>query len=164
MNLSLKLSDHIAQNRKERTDCFMCNNSGVYSSCESGSRINQTLITLCKAIHVQWNDTCPTVIPRICVCIKQVLLGWKLIFGYKVQWQQIHRTVEWFSTNQTLGDFLYPGFWLVENRCTVWCICCHWTLYPKINFLPIRTCLTHVQFRGITVGHVSISLDMCHFA
>ena len=102
--------------------------------------------TLCKTIHVQWNDTCPTVIPRICMCIKQVLIGWKLIFGYKVQWQQIHRTVE--------RDLVYPGFWLVENCSTVRCIGCHWTLYPKINFQPIRTCLTRTQFRGMTVGHV----------
>ena len=63
-----------------------------------------------------------------------------LNFGYKVQWQQIHPTVERFLTNQTLGDILYPGFWLVENCSTVWCICWHWTLYPKINFQPIRTC------------------------
>ena len=31
--------------------------------------------TLCKAIHVQRNDTCPTVIPRNCACVKQVLIG-----------------------------------------------------------------------------------------
>ena len=101
--------------------------------------------TLCKAIHVQQNDTCPIVISRICVRIKQVLIGWKLIFGYEVQWQQIHRKVEWFLTNQTLGDSLYPRFWLVKN---------HSTLSPKINFQPIRTCLTHMQFRGMTLGHV----------
>ena len=59
------------------------------------------------------------------------------------------------DTNQTLGDILYPGFWLVENRSTVRYICCRWTLYPKIKFQPTRTCLTHAQFRGITVGHVS---------
>ena len=64
-------------------------------------------------------------------------------------------TVEQFSTNQTLGDILYPGFWLVENCSTVWCICCHWTLYPKINFQPMRTWLTHTQFRGMTVGCIS---------
>ena len=106
-------------------------------------------------------DTCPTewhmstVIPQNCACVKQVLIGWKLIFWYKVQWQQIHRTVEQFSTNQMLGDILYPGFWLVENCSTVRCICCHWTLIPKINFQTIRTCLTHTQFCGMTVGHVS---------
>ena len=44
------------------------------------------------------------------------MIGWKLIFGYKVQQQQIHCTVEWFLTNQTLEDILYPGFWLVRNR------------------------------------------------
>ena len=43
----------------------------------------------------------------------------------------------------------------VENRSTVRCICCCWTLYPKINFQPIRTYSMHVQFRGMTVGHVS---------
>ena len=64
-------------------------------------------------------DTCPTVIPWICMCIKQVLIGWKLIFGYNVQWQQMC-TVEQFSTNQTPGDILYPGFWLVKN-----CSLCH---------------------------------------
>ena len=88
--------------------------------------------TLCKAIHIQRNDTCPTVIPRICACVKQVLIGWKLIIGYKVQRQQIHRTMERFSTNQTLGDILYPGFRLVENR-SLWHVSskdwCGWTLY-----------------------------------
>ena len=28
-------------------------------------------------------------------------------------------------------------------------------LFPKINFQPIRSCLTYAQFRGMTVGHVS---------
>ena len=112
------------------------------------------MLTLCKTKHVQRNDTCPTVISRICAYVKQVLTGWKLIFWYKVQWPQIHRTVEQFSTNQTPGDILYPGFWLVENCSIVRWICYHWTLYPKINFQPIRTCLTRAQFRGMTVGHV----------
>ena len=31
---------------------------------------------LCKAMHVQRNDTCPTVIPRICARVKQILIGW----------------------------------------------------------------------------------------
>ena len=44
--------------------------------------------------------------------------------------------------------------WLVKNCSTV--RCCHWTLYPKINFQPIRICLTHAQFCGMTVGHVSL--------
>ena len=57
--------------------------------------------------------------------------------------------------HQMIGDILYPGFWLVENCSTVRCICCHWTLYPKNNFPPIRTCLTHTQFHGMMVGHVS---------
>ena len=64
-------------------------------------------------------------------------------------------TVERFSTNQNPGHRISPSVWLVENRSTVWCTCCRWTLYPKINFQPIRACLTHTQFRGITVGHVS---------
>ena len=38
-------------------------------------------ITLCKEIHVQRNDSCPTVILPNCACVKQVLSGWKLIFG-----------------------------------------------------------------------------------
>ena len=42
-----------------------------------------------------------------------------------------------------------------RNHSIVRCICCHRTLYPKINFQPIRTCLTHTQFRGMAVGHVS---------
>ena len=48
----------------------------------------------CKAIHNQRNDTYPTVIPQICACISQVLIGWKFIFGYMVQWQQIYLTVK----------------------------------------------------------------------
>ena len=43
---------------------------------------------LCNAI------LCPTVIPRICACGKQILIDWKLFFGYMVQWQQVHRTAE----------------------------------------------------------------------
>ena len=49
----------------------------------------------------------------------------------------------------------HPVFWLVENFSTVRCICCHWIFYPKINFQLIRICLTHTQFRWMTVGHVS---------
>ena len=48
-----------------------------------------------------------------------------------------------------------PSVWLVENRFAMRCICRRWTLYPKINFQPIRTCLTHTQVRGMTVGQVS---------
>ena len=33
---------------------------------------------------------------------------------------------------------------------TVWCFCCHWTMYPKFNFQPIRT------------WFVEWSLDMYH--
>ena len=40
----------------------------------------------------------------LCACVKQVLIGWKLIFGYKVQGQRIHRTVERFSTNHRIHD------------------------------------------------------------
>ena len=80
----------------------------------------------------------------------------KVDFWIQVQRQLIHRTVEWFSTFQTLGDILYPEFWLVESRsfhCAMYLL--PWTLYPKINFQPIRTCLTCAQIRGMTVGHVS---------
>ena len=89
--------------------------------------------TLCKAIHVQRNNTCQTVIPRNCTCVKQVLIGWKLFFGYKVQRQQIHRTVERFSTNYNPEHRMSPSVWLVDNRSNVRCICCRWTSYPKIQ-------------------------------
>ena len=72
--------------------------------------------TLCKAIHILQNDTCPTVIPQNCACVKQVLIGWKLIFGYTVQRQQIHRTVEQFSTNRNPGYRMSPSVWFVKNR------------------------------------------------
>ena len=62
------------------------------------------------------------------MCVKQVLTGWKLIFGYKVQRQQIRRTVEWFLTNQNPGYRKSPSVW---------------------------TCLMHMQIRRMTVGHVS---------
>ena len=83
-----------------------------------------SISTLCKAIHVQRNDTCPTVIPRNCACVKQVMIVWKLIFGYNVQRQQIHLTVERFSTNPNPGYRLSPSVRLVENRSTVRYICC----------------------------------------
>lgn len=35
------------------------------------------------------------------------------------------------------------------------CIRCHSNMYPKINFQPISISLTHVQIRGMTIGHVS---------
>ena len=38
---------------------------------------------------------------------------------------------------------------------TVWCICCHWTMYPKINFQPIRTCWMHAQIRRMNEKYVS---------
>ena len=38
---------------------------------------------------------------------------------------------------------------------TVRCICCYWTLYPKINFQPTKTCLMHTQINGMTVGYIS---------
>ena len=44
---------------------------------------------------------------------------------------------------------------IVENCSTMRCICCLWTLYPKINIQPIRTCWTPAQIRRMTVGHVS---------
>ena len=40
-----------------------------------------------RRYYVQRKDTCPAVIPRICACVKQILIGWKLVFGYMVQWQ-----------------------------------------------------------------------------
>ena len=66
---------------------------------------------LAKENTMQGN-TRPMVIPRNCAWVKQVLIGWKLIFGYKVQWQQIHRTVEWFSTYQNPGYRMSPCIWL----------------------------------------------------
>ena len=47
-----------------------------------------------RRYYVQQKDTCSTGIPRICTYIKQILIGWKLIFGNMVQWQLIHRTAE----------------------------------------------------------------------
>ena len=35
------------------------------------------------------------------------------------------------------------------------CICCHWTMYPKNSFQPIKICLRHAQIRGMTTGIVS---------
>ena len=97
------------------------------------------LSILCKAIHIQRNDTCPTVILRNCACVKQVLIGWKLIFGYKAQWQQIHHTVERFSTNQNPGYRMSPSVRLVENR-SLWHVSskewCGWTLYLQ-NPTPV---------------------------
>ena len=49
---------------------------------------------ICPAEGHKYISTCPTVIPQICACGKQILTGWKLIFGYMAQWQQIHRTAE----------------------------------------------------------------------
>ena len=70
--------------------------------------------------------------------------------------------IEWYLSNSHSvklcvcpGYRMSPSIWLVENCSTVWCICCDSTLYPKINFQPIRTCLTHAQFRRMTIGHVS---------
>ena len=96
------------------------------------------------------------VIPWNSACVEQVLIGWKLIFGCKVQRHQIHCTVERFLTNQNPDYRMSPSVWLVENRSTVQCICWLWTSssYPKISFQPIWT-LTQVQICGMTVGHVS---------
>ena len=44
-----------------------------------------------------------------------------------VQWQQIQRTVK--------------GCCSLAFRC----ICCHWTMYQKTNFQPIRMCLPHAH-------------------
>ena len=61
-------------------------------------------------------DTCRTVITRNCVCVKQVLTCYKLIFEYKVQQQHIHRTEERFSTNQNPRYRVSPSVLLVENH------------------------------------------------
>ena len=54
-------------------------------------------------IHVQ------ELFREIACGLKQVLICWKLIFGYKVHWQQIHHTAEWFSTNQNPGYRMSPS-------------------------------------------------------
>ena len=43
----------------------------------------------------------------------------KTDFGYKVQWQQIHRTVEQFTTSQTLGDILDSDWSKIVPLCDV---------------------------------------------
>ena len=140
-----------AMNERDWWPCTMLSDLCIHCKYRS----LQCYSTLCKAIHVQQNDTCPTVTLRNCACVKQVLIGRKLSFGFKVQRQQIHCTVEWFSNNQNPGYRISPSLWLVENHSTVWCICCSWTFYPKVNFQPIRTCLTQAQIGGMTVGFVS---------
>ena len=62
----------------------------------------------------------------------------------------------WFFDTWSSGS-RYITQWkaVVRWPSAVQCICCHWTMYPKINFQPIRICLTHVQIRGMNVGHVS---------
>ena len=70
-------------------------------------------VKLCILIqHITQGHTCPTewyspTVIQQCACAEQFLIGWKLIFGYKVEWQQIHHTMEQFSTNLTLGDILF---------------------------------------------------------
>ena len=45
---------------------------------------------------------------------------------------------EWYMSNghsmNSLGDILYPGFWLVKNRFTVRCICCAASCIQKSTF------------------------------
>ena len=72
----------------------------AFEKCREGTYAKRYMSN--GMIHVQrW-------FRKICMCVKQILIGWRLIFEYKVQWQQIHRTVEQFSTNQSLGDITYP--------------------------------------------------------
>ena len=99
-------------------------------------------------IHVQRNDTCPTVIPRNSACVKHVLIGWKLIFGYRVQRQQMHHTVEWFSTNQNPGYRMSPSSWLIHVLPCIVRPCLFlireklFPLLPLYNFFPIVICKT----------------------
>ena len=64
--------------------------------------------------HTMQGDTCPTVILQICACVKQVLIGWKLIFGYMIQRQLIHRTMIFNQSESRIQDV-----WLVKN----WSLC-----------------------------------------
>ena len=95
--------------------------------------------TLYKAIHVERNDTCPTVIPRICTCVK-VLIGWKLIFGYKVQLQQIHGTVERFSINQNPGYISFHGMTVGHISFRWTCIALHSVGKQTLKQLTSDTC------------------------
>ena len=109
-----------------------------------------TTFTLCKAngmIHVQ----------RSFREIARALNKFWLVESWFLDTRSIgsRYIAQWTIFDQSESRIQSPSVWLVENCSTVRCICCRWTLYPKINFQPIRTCLTHVQFRGMTVGHVS---------
>ena len=69
--------------------------------------------------------------------------------------QRLFREIAHGNDFRPVRYTISPIVWRVENRSTVRRVCCRWTLYPKINFQPIRTCLMHAQIRGTTVGHVS---------
>ena len=122
------------------------------------------LLRLCLVLRSMHGDTCPT--------------EWYMSNDHSVNnkfwliesWfldtrscgSRYNRTVKLFTTNQTLGHILYPGFWLVENRSTMRCICCRWTLYPKINFqyfLNARTISQNDRWTCITIAlHSVLSL------
>ena len=82
-------------------------------------------------------DTCPTIILQIC--------------PFNTFWL----VESWFFDRWSSGS-RYIAQWkaVVRWPSAVRCICCHWTMYPKINFHPIRICLTHAQIRGMTVGRI----------
>ena len=98
-----------------------------------------TIYTLWRAIHVQQIDTCPTVILRNCVCIKQVLIldTRSNSCRYIEQWNI-------FWINQNLGYRMSTSIWLVENRSTVRCICCRPSIVkPPLILSPFAACLWH---------------------
>ena len=68
----------------------------------------------------------------------------------------------WFLDMWSSGrSFIAQWTAVVRWLSAVQCICCHWTMFPKINFQPIRICLTHAQIHGMTVEHVSLHSVRC---
>ena len=103
-----KLDTFIIQVNRWLADLCYC---AVFSLIAIDMKLNWKCIHYARRyMSTEWYLSKGQCILQLCVCIKQVWMGWKLIFKYKVQLQQIHRTVEWFSTNQTLGDILYPDW------------------------------------------------------
>ena len=88
-----------------------------------------------RMIHIPWSFN-----KFACVCFLQVLVGWKLIFEYMVQWSRYMYIVQWKAV------VCWPS--------AVWCI------VSKYQLPPIRICLMHAQIRGMTIGH-SIALHRC---